>query len=88
MPGIMQNLLLQGVVPVTMLVSIIALRNRGCKQCKEVRVKLKSLHMVFREQSSDPDACTEQHCVCTVTVGDRTYPVCWTNDGWGYNGMI
>ena len=36
-PGIMQNLLLQGAVPVTMLCSILFLRSRGCQQCKQTR---------------------------------------------------
>lgn len=74
-PGIMQNLLLQGVVPVTMIVSLLLLRYRGCTQCRDVRSKLKSLKMRFQEHSSDPVECSEETCVCSVSLGDRIFKV-------------
>ena len=48
MPGIMQSLLLQGAVPVTMLFSIFMLQERGCEQCRTVRMVLKRKSIPFQ----------------------------------------
>eukprot|EP00698_Gefionella_okellyi_P019312 TRINITY_DN5907_c0_g1_i2.p1 TRINITY_DN5907_c0_g1~~TRINITY_DN5907_c0_g1_i2.p1 ORF type:complete len:605 (+),score=108.24 TRINITY_DN5907_c0_g1_i2:30-1844(+) len=73
-PGIMQNLLLQGIVPVTMVVSILALRSRGCGTCKQVRATLKQLKLECIEETTQPKTeCSPEVCLCTVSARDRLY---------------
>eukprot|EP00698_Gefionella_okellyi_P011877 TRINITY_DN3161_c0_g1_i1.p1 TRINITY_DN3161_c0_g1~~TRINITY_DN3161_c0_g1_i1.p1 ORF type:complete len:599 (+),score=60.86 TRINITY_DN3161_c0_g1_i1:41-1837(+) len=72
-PGVMQNLLMQGVVPVTMLFSIVMLRNRGCSICKETRALLSKEKVNFIEKSTQPEQCSESTCFCSVSVGERTF---------------
>eukprot|EP01112_Ceratiomyxa_fruticulosa_P021642 TRINITY_DN768_c0_g1_i1.p1 TRINITY_DN768_c0_g1~~TRINITY_DN768_c0_g1_i1.p1 ORF type:complete len:517 (+),score=83.99 TRINITY_DN768_c0_g1_i1:1275-2825(+) len=67
-PGIMQNLLLQGSVPVTMLFSIFLLRPRGCSHCRKVKSLLKSKNITFAEETTLPETCTATNCLCRVTV--------------------
>src|SRR3989338_9097763 len=65
-PGIMQNLLMQGAVPVTMLFSIFLLRNRGCLQCLETKKVLGRHGVDFVEV---PGAgCTATDCALTIDV--------------------
>lgn len=40
MPGIMQSLLLQGAVPVTMIFSLFMLRPGGCSVCRRAKTQL------------------------------------------------
>ncbi|KJE93331.1 hypothetical protein CAOG_04137 [Capsaspora owczarzaki ATCC 30864] len=62
-PGMMQNLLLQGAVPVTMLASIIFLRPTGCDNCKKMRKVLTTRKISFSEQSTLPTLkCTDDEC--------------------------
>jgi len=66
-PGIMQSLLLQGAVPVTMIFSILMLRPRGCDNCKRVRAILKKTGVPFEEAQS-LQSCEGSECSCYVTV--------------------
>jgi len=68
-PGVMQNLLLQGAVPVTMFASLLFLRNRGCSKCKETREFLSKQGIKFTENKSVTErvACDgESGCACYV----------------------
>lgn len=73
-PGIMQSLLMQGAVPVTMLCSILLLRYRGCSTCKEVRSLLEKNKIHFTERSTQPllECGGENGCVCRVEIGNGT----------------
>lgn len=65
-PGTMQNLLLQGAVPVTMLFSIFLLRNRGCDRCLEAKKILGEQDVHYTEE---PGAqCTPEECQLSVTI--------------------
>jgi len=66
--GIMQSLLLQGAVPMTMLFSILILRPTGCDKCKLARNTLKKNGINFKEISTLPKTCTEQRCRSRVMV--------------------
>lgn len=67
-PGIMQSLLLQGAVPVTMIFSIVLLQERGCEKCRAVRATLKRKKIAFEEISTLPEKCTSTDCLCRVSV--------------------
>lgn len=71
-PGIMQSLLLQGAVPVTMMFSIAMLRERGCERCRNVRATLKKKGVNFQEVSTFPEKCSTTTgvggCLCRLTV--------------------
>lgn len=54
-PGMMQNLLLQGAVPVTMVFSIIMLRQRESESCQQVRAMLKKNKIKFDDRTIFPE---------------------------------
>eukprot|EP01137_Pigoraptor_chileana_P008059 Opistho-2@54385 len=67
-PGMMQNLLTQGVVPVTMLMSILCLRPRGCSTCRSARAFLQKHKVKFNEESLLPQECTDTECKSWVLI--------------------
>ena len=69
-PGMMQNLLLQGVVPVTMVTSILCLRPRGCNRCSQMKGILQKAEASFDAICTLPVACDPGHCVAKIQVGD------------------
>eukprot|EP00298_Acanthocystis_sp_HF-20_P004357 c14694_g1_i1.p1 GENE.c14694_g1_i1~~c14694_g1_i1.p1 ORF type:complete len:579 (+),score=206.18 c14694_g1_i1:23-1738(+) len=69
-PGMMQNLLLQGAVPVTMLCSILLLRPTGCKRCRSVMkiVKAHGSKLKWEERTTLPQNDCSDGCVCRAYV--------------------
>ena len=66
-PGIMQNLLLQGVVVVTMVCSLLLLRNSSpCEDCVAMRESLQRHNLKFTEEYSGT-SCSDQ-CCCQVFI--------------------
>jgi len=70
-PGIMQNLLLQGCVPVTMLFSIFILRPRGCEKCRKAIKLLEENNVTFVEQSTLPQECDSTTCLFKLVINNK-----------------
>lgn len=70
-PGIMQNLLLQGCVPVTMLFSIFILRPRGCDKCRKAIKILKEQQIDYIEQTTLPQECDSTKCLCRLLINGK-----------------
>ena len=68
-PGIMQNLLLQGTVVITMLFSLLLLRPKGCQQCGKLRKELEDRGVKYKEIPCYGE-CTEDTCCASVAVGE------------------
>tara|TARA_R110002050_G_scaffold150465_1_gene277197 strand:+ start:95 stop:1786 length:1692 start_codon:yes stop_codon:yes gene_type:complete len=66
-PGTMQNLLLQGVVVVTMAFSLLLLRSKGCEQCVETRELLQDKKVPFKEEQC-ATTCTADKCYSSVMI--------------------
>jgi len=71
-PGIMQNLLLQGSVPVTMIFSLLMLRNRGDSITRTARQVLKNKGINFTEEYiEDHDILKHGDPTCRILVNRR-----------------
>lgn len=66
-PGIMQSLMLQGAVPVTMIFSLFMLRPGGCANCKAATKKLNKARIPYEHTTTLPKKC-DGECICKVTV--------------------
>jgi len=70
-PGIMQNLLLQGCVPVTMLFSIFILRPRGCDKCRKALKLLEVNGVTFIEETTLPQECDSNTCLFRLVINNK-----------------
>eukprot|EP01097_Dermamoeba_algensis_P001945 TRINITY_DN1764_c0_g2_i1.p1 TRINITY_DN1764_c0_g2~~TRINITY_DN1764_c0_g2_i1.p1 ORF type:complete len:564 (-),score=74.63 TRINITY_DN1764_c0_g2_i1:515-2176(-) len=70
-PGIMQSLLLQGSVPMTMLCSILILRPKGCLKCQKLFNILESERVRYKLGSTLPATCTDSKCLARISVDGR-----------------
>eukprot|EP01126_Amoeba_proteus_P061758 TRINITY_DN831_c0_g1_i9.p1 TRINITY_DN831_c0_g1~~TRINITY_DN831_c0_g1_i9.p1 ORF type:complete len:462 (+),score=69.46 TRINITY_DN831_c0_g1_i9:272-1657(+) len=71
-PGMMQNLLLQGAVPVTMLFSLFMLRNRGDDVSRTAREVLIEREIQFEEQyAGEEEVARAGGSVCRILVNGK-----------------
>eukprot|EP00126_Sphaerothecum_destruens_P000204 Sdes_comp10247_c0_seq1m1873 len=74
-PGTMQSILLQGVVPVTMACSLLFLRPRGCTCCVQAERYLSRRKISYDHISILPKNCDEFNCNCIISVNNDTIKV-------------